>query len=536
MRGWRVRFTVLLLAVCLLVSGCWRPHNYIPQVDRTKYTLFSEMVYERPSVAAFDAQLQEIQRRIDEGRSLAYLIYAIDEFLTLYYDFYTNSYLAEIYYWKDLTDTHWEAEYTFCAEMTTQVENLLDEMYRKLAASEYREKLEADSYFGPGFFDYYEGESYWDETYIALAEEEKRLQSGYYDIAEQAQQTEYYSEAYFSQYGPQLLQLYVDLIAVRQKIAAHLGYENYVDFAYENYYYRDYTPEQAEQYFKDIGTQLRDLYCWVNQSDAWSAGSQPCSVEQTFAYVKNAAGEMGGVVAEAFDMMEKAELYDLTYSPNKHDVSCEIYLHSYMQPYIFTNPSLQGSDKLIFAHEFGHFTNDYVCSGSYAGTDVSEIHSGAMEYLSICYTEDAEALEQYKMAESLCLFVEQSAYALFEQQVYRLSAEELTAENVQKLYEQIGADFGFESWGWDSRDLITITHFYHYPMYVASYVVSNDLAFQIYQMEKAQSGAGLEVYLSCLESEDSYLAYFAQTYGLESPFAPQRAESLKQTFTEVFNS
>ena len=55
---------------------------------------------------------------------------------------------------------------------------------------------------------------------------------------------------------------------------------------------------------------------------------------------------------------------------------------------------------------------------------------------------------------------------------------------------------------------------------------------QIYQMEKESRGAGLEVYEACLESQDSYLLWFAENYGLESPFAPGRLEQVRATLEE----
>jgi len=240
---------------------------------------------------------------------------------------------------------------------------------------------------------------------------------------------------------------------------------------------------------------------------------------------------MGGVVEEAFSQLEQAGLYDIAYGENKYDSSFEVYLWSYYAPFVFMNPYLDQTDKLTFAHEFGHFANDYVCWGSGAGTDVAEVHSQAMEYLSLCYTEGAEDLEAYKLADSLCVYVEQAAYALFEHQVYGLTGEALTVENVQALYERIGIEFGLDSWdGWDSRDYVAITHLYTEPMYMVSYVVSNDLAMQIYQQEKASAGAGLTTYERCLESQDTYLLDFAENYGLESPFADGRLGAVKATF------
>jgi len=101
---------------------------------------------------------------------------------------------------------------------------------------------------------------------------------------------------------------------------------------------------------------------------------------------------------------------------------------------------------------------------------------------------------------------------------------------VLDLYRQIGSDYGFDSVEWDPRDLITIPHFFTQPMYVISYVVSNDVAMQLYQRELQSAGAGLEAYAQCLYSQDSYIIAFAQQYGLESPFAEGRLEKVSQTF------
>ena len=362
-------------------------------------------------------------------------------------------------------------------------------------------------------------------------EQEAALQDQYYELSSQALETEYYSEEFFVKYSPQMAQLYVELIALRQKIAAYVGYDSYPEFAYDYYYARDYTPDQAEAYMQQIGTRLLDLYRQVCGSDVWEAAAAYCSEADTFSYVRTAAEKMGGTVAEAFSLLEQSGLYDISYSANKYDASFEIYLWSYYEPFIFMNPTAGQDDKLAFAHEFGHFVNDYANYGSYAGMDVAEVHSQAMEFMSLCYFPDTESLTRYKLADCLCTYMEQSAYALFEQQVYSLTGDDLTVENVQALYEQIGTQFGLDSWEWDSRDFVTITHLYTNPMYIASYIVSNDLALQIYQLEQAEAGRGLEVFQECLLSDESYILQFAETYGLESPFAEGRLEAVKDTLS-----
>lgn len=529
----RLRFLCVPLILCLLLSGCYS--ELLRQFGNSlmaEYTTvpYSEMEYTRPNMAALEQTLEESCAVLRETDSMEAAEDAIYGFYDVYDRFYTDYYLANICYSRDLTDVYWVEEYNFCAENAPTVDAALEELYYTIADAPLRQQLE-EELFGIGYFDSYEGESIWDEAFLSLLEQESALQAEYYDLSEQAQEAEYYSEAYFTTYGTQMAELFVRLIALRQEIAAYVGYDSYPQFAYDFYYYRDYTAAQAESYLREIGQILYEPYCRMNQSDIWEGSYEYCSESDTFSYVKQAASAMGGQVKEAFALLERAGLYDIGYGENKYPSSFETYLWSYYEPFIFMCPYLDQSDKLTFAHEFGHFCNDYVCRGSYAGTDIAEVHSQAFEYLSLCYSENTDYLTTYKLADSLCVYVEQAAYALFEQQVYGLTGEALTAENVLALYAQIGSDFGLDSWDWDSRDFVTVTHFYTNPMYMISYVVSNDLAMQIYQRELESAGAGLSLYEQILSSQDSFLLTFAETYGLQSPFAEGRLQDAAKLFT-----
>jgi oligoendopeptidase F len=254
---------------------------------------------------------------------------------------------------------------------------------------------------------------------------------------------------------------------------------------------------------------------------------------QTFSYVQNMAHNMGGIMKEAFDAMADSNLYDISYGENKFDSSFVVYLYTYGAPYVFVNPTLTEHDKLTFTHEFGHFCNHYASYGSGAGVDVSEVFSQGLEYLSLCYTENTGNLEKIRMATCLTTYVEQAAYASFERQVYNLSGEQLTVENIQALYQTVGTSYGFDSWAWDSRDYVCINHFFTSPMYVISYVVSNDAALQLYQMEKAEKGTGLACYTDNLTTMEAYFLAFLESAGLKSPFDPGRLEEVRKTLEVV---
>ena len=67
-------------------------------------------------------------------------------------------------------------------------------------------------------------------------------------------------------------------------------------------------------------------------------------------------------------------------------------------------------------------------------------------------------------------------------------------------------------------------------MYVLSYVLSNDAAMQIYQREKEESGAGKALLEAHFATEQVSLLAFLESAGLQSPFAPDRLQSVEQLF------
>ncbi len=539
----------LLLALALLLTGCSGGvdfEGYVENVmemvglsDAPTYveepwepTAFDDMEYIHPDLDAYQAALDACLAAA-QGTRFGELVDSIWAYNDAYSAFYTAYALSYIHYCADLTSEYWGDEYDFCEASTATVDAGLDELYHTLAACSFRERLETDEYFGADFFDDYEGDSFWDDTFTAMMEQEADLEARYYDLSTKALDVEYYSETFFNGYGQEMAQLLVELVALRQKIAAYAGYDNYLDFAYDYTYGRDYTPEDADVLMADIQNNLVDLYRIVDNSDVWTLGYSSCSEEKTRKYVEQTAGAVGGVVQEAFESMNELGLCDITYDQKKYDSSFEIFLSDYAEPFVFLNPTGMLGDQLTFAHEFGHFCNDYASDGSSVGIDVAEIFSQGLEYLSLCVGAGNADLEQYKLADGLATTVEQAAYADFEHRIYRLSPEELTLENIRAVYAQVFADYGIGSWR-DPRDFVYITHFFTSPLYIISYVVSNDAAFQLYQQEKEASGEGLKLYVDSLDTEQTTFLAFINEAGLESPFTSGHMEAVREILSGIF--
>lgn len=523
-----IRLLALLLALIMTLSGC---EQIITQYLEYRWggsdDILQALDYYHPDLQVFEDELDKCRQFIDNKEGIDKILECVDEIYWQYSDFYTNENLAYIHYCYDMTNTHWQGEYEFCADAAGDVEAYLEELYMILAESSYREELERSEYFYVGFFDQYTGEAVWNETYVSLYEQEQELLKKYYQLSSGSDISleEQFREE--NSYGQEMVQVLVDLIKVRQQMAQYYGYDSYADMAYQVVYYRDYTASDAKTYLTSVAQHLSDLYARLYDEPIWDYGYESCTEQQTYTFVQKTAKAMGGSIEEAFDLMKNYKLYDISFGLHKYDGSFCTYLDTYGVPFIFINPWQANMDKLSFAHEFGHFVNDYICEGSYAGMDVAEVQSQAMEYMALCCTNEPE-LEQYKLADSLDVYVLQSAYALFELEAYELQDEDLTAENLIGIFERVCEEFGIT--GYSETDFVSIGHFYTDPMYVISYVVSNDLAMQIYELEKNTAGAGIEVYLKCVESEESALMTFANTYGLKSPFETDRINQVRELF------
>ena len=518
---------ILALLLCaVLLAGCM-PSSAL---EHFGITHFRDMEYVRPD-------LQAIEQVCDEAIALAASSDDVDAVLDAVWDYYdhyddytTNYDLAYIHHHADMTDEFWAAEHDFCAENYNRIDMLLEELYTALAQSPLCGALE-EEYFGEGFLQYYLEESFYDETLLELYTKEQELIAEFYTIGA-ACEAESDTDAWYDECALPMAQILAELTVLRGQIARYVGYDSYTDYAWDISFYRDYTAAQAKRYLEDIRRELVPLYESMNEMDVWSAADESCSERELGSYVRTAAKSMGGIVQEAYTVMELAGLYDISADPNKSGLSFELFLDWYYEPYLFLSGTGTAYDKLSFAHEFGHFAMDYAAGGSWAGTDVMEVFSQGMEYLSLSYAGAEADFIRMKLADSLCTYVEQAAYADFEMQLYELPEEELTGEGVLALYEEVCALYGFRSLDWDPRDMVTIPHFYEMPHYVISYVVSNDAAMQLYEMELYTPGSGAACFEAHLTTEAEGFLEFIEEAELKSPF--DRIGEVKQIMEGYF--
>lgn len=538
----QMKIMALVLALVVLLTGCAQLVDLTQQLaekrdeqlqqlaglGKTKEP-FSQMTYTRPDMEAFQALVEESCQLGKTSKDVDQVLQQTTELYDAYDRFYTMLSLTDIFYCKDLSNAEAQAEYEFCTSQSGQVEQALEAYYQALAQGPAVEELE--EYFGEGFFDGYTGESQWDETFLDLWNREQEAVARYYEAMNQM------SDAGYDEMEKTLGPILVELIGLRQELATQMGYDDCEEFLWDWSYNRTYTPQDVDAYLQEIQQELAPLYRQVQTSGLYEEVYRRRYGEgQCLSYLSSATEAMGGGIREAYEEMTSRELYDIAPGERKYEGSFEVYLASYDAPYVFVNPYEDISDFLSFSHEFGHFTNDYLAGGSYVSTDVAELMSQGMEFMSLCYAtepgeKELDMARRLRLADSLGVYVEQAAYYSFERQAYRLTGEELTVENLNAIYSQVAQDFGFDSVGWDEAEWTGVAHFYTNPFYVISYVVSGDGAMQLYQLERKEAGAGLELFQELLETdEDIPLLTLLEQSGLESPF--DRISAVAATFRE----
>ena len=534
----------LICALSLLLSGCnlWSmPEDTRSTLSATKPVFsrhqgvsdFSEMIYVRPDLDQYTATVQSIcAQAAEEGADAEALTDSVLDLYDLYDEFYTMETLANIHYCLNLRDDTYETEYNYCLEQESVIEQGLEDVYRTLAASPLRQELESEDYFGAGFFDSYDGDSFWTQELSDLMDRENELVSQSYAAMGDLSDLDPYSEDYYTQGQSTLGPLLVELVKVRRELADYLGYNSYGDFAFDYYYSRDYSLSQAEDYLERIRQELTPLYRELNGSDFWYT-AYGNSDPDCLSYLASVTEAVGGKLRSAYTLMTTKHLYDITPGTYKYNGSFEVYLISYSAPFVLLNPAENVTDCLSLTHEFGHFASDYFSQGSSYTTDVAEIFSQGLEYLSLCYapedTLELDTLRRLKLADSLNTYVEQAAYAKFECELYAMDPEELTSDSINDLYNEICRDYGFDSWNWQEGDWFTVTHFFTSPYYIMSYVTSNDVAMQLYEMELEERGTGLHTYTDYLSGGQPQFMAFLQEAGLQSPFEVIRLKQVRNT-------
>lgn len=498
----------------------------------------SEMVYSRPDAETLLTKIEALTEKAAVCQNPAELLNDYYEIAALVNHYESMSTLALYRFSACISDEYFSAEYDYCDEQGSAIEEKLAALYAAFAVSPCRDSLEAE-YFGEGFFLDYDDFNTPDETFFDLKKQENDLLFRYYELSGNADFSTYRG---INESREAIGGVFIELVKVRNQIAAAKGYDNYMDYVYACKYKRDFTTDQAQEYLEFVRTRLAPLLENRKITEVYSdySGWQESKSAEI---LSSAAEKMGGAVWEAFRFMRDYELYDISTSNNKLATAYTSYLADYEAPFIFVNPLAK--DLLIsMFHEFGHFTDAYVNYGFSDDIELSETYSQAMVYLAFAYGEPfSDGAREMNLCATLAELLSDSilrmaAYGDFELRVYSLAPEELTLDKIDEIYAQCIKDYGLAGLiGVEYTKIFWVAyhHFFDFPGYVISYSVSALPTAQICRLEAEEPGAGVEAFFRLLDRTrgKKFTAVLAEA-GLDSPFDSAEFDKLTEFFKTVF--
>lgn len=511
--------------------------RFLPE-ERLRVPTPSEMVYTRPDTEKLIADLEALTEKVpgcNDAEALLKDYYSIVQEIC---DLETMDALALYRYSLDMSDDFYAEEYDFCEEQYGIEAEKEDALYAAFAASPCRDALE-QAYFGEGFFRDYDDFNTADESYFEWKQQEKDLLFQYYELSAEAdfsssRQIELNHEAAGG--------IFIELVKVRQQLAAAKGYENYMDYSYACDFQRDYTTALARDYLDQLKTWIAPLMQnkkIANQYSEYSSWDESKAMKMLSA----AAERMGGPIWESYRFLSGHELYDIASAPNKMSIGYTTYFDNYEAPFIFVDPDTKDLVFTLF-HEFGHFTDwyrNYCIAGDY---ETGETYSQAMQYLAFAYAEPFtdRAREKNLRATLSDLLIysvlQEGAFGDFELRVYAMAPEELTVEKLDEVFGQCLADYGLAGLsGIRFKDNFwsVYQHFFAYPGYVISYSNSAVAAMQICRLEAEEPGAGVKAFCRLLDRTHGkkFAAVLAEA-GLDSPFEAATLEKTAEFLKQVF--
>ena len=212
--------------------------------------------------------------------------------------------------------------------------------------------------------------------------------------------------SFFAQHGPELDQIYHDLVRLRHGMARKLGFETYTPLGYRRMRRVDYGPEDVARYREQVVTfvvplvarlleQRRSAFGW-DKLCFWDealidragnpkpAGGHDFLVAQARAMFDGMDERLGTFFRE----MEAGGFLDLKNRPGKSGGGFCTSFPTVGMPFIFANFTGTHHDIGVFTHEMGHAFQNHRSRGLpnvdylWPTMEAAEIHSMSLEFLT----------------------------------------------------------------------------------------------------------------------------------------------------------
>ncbi len=506
-----------------------------------------QLVYDFDSTVQTNIEndFDELEKTLAEGRnffSFARAFNVMDEDMQYIADQYQMAYVFYCAYDAEKYEKAYNTVSTFYNECVSRYYGL----FRAIHSSPFK-----DSFFK----DWPEEEvnralllsdSYGDSRYVDIKNQIDDLVLRYYDMLN----TNYTDSEISALYG--------NLVSLNNKLANLAGYDNYMDYAYENDYGRDYTPgnvvemrNYVKQYiaplYDKMARALNDL--GVTSKEEWnlyfalsqeSVFKDSTSAQMATEYMGNYLKQMQGSGTKQIDFFEVVNdvFKNGNYYLGNHDGAYTSWMPTKETSVLYFSNATNGNAYLYqntftFVHEFGHYYNGFYNGGLETSYDLCETQSQGNEAMFLTwlsnnlpqkYQNVGKCLTYEKLCDFLGTIVISTAVDEFEQASYSGYYNNVAIGNdYNSLFTKILRTYGTQA---------------SYNTSYWQYVVFDNAAYYIsYAMSALPC---VELYVSAMENYDNakeiYFRLF--TYTENENLTETLADGSKQTtasYQEILN-
>lgn len=361
--------------------------------------------------------------------------------------------------------------------------------------------------------------------------------------------------AFFEQHGTELDTLYGSLVALRDRMAKTLGFENYIALGYRRMRRTDYGPEQVASFREKVLAYVTPLvgslierrrlkmgwekvYAWDEalidpQGNPAPAGDHDPLVTRAETMFRDL--DPTGEMADFYARMRDEGYLDLRNRDGKAGGGFCTSFPTVGSPYIFANFNGTHNDIGVFTHEMGHAFQNWKSRDLpwvdqlWPTMEAAEIHSMGLEFLTwptIGELVEEGAADRYRrmhLIDALSFFPYGVCVDHFQHEVYahpEMTAEERhsTWQRLEKLY------MPWRDWGnlaypargarWQAQ-----LHIYRLPFYYIDYALAQTCALQLWLGSRIDAEGTMETYRKlCAAGGSKPFAQLVSEAGLTSPF------------------
>ena len=546
---------------------------------------FSQMPYTRPEFEQVSEKLTSMIARFKEVKSAkeGFDVYKeIDEYVSHLNSMLTIAYVRNS---LDTTDKFYSDERDYIDEVEPKLTELSQQIKLALMGSPFRTDFE--EVWGTLMFDKNEMmlKTFKPEI-IPDLQEENRLTTEYDKLIASAQiefdgktltlaqLTPYHEEPdrtvrensmraradWFMSNSERLDSLFDELVKVRTRIAAALGFENYVQLGYYRMLRVCYDSAMIAKFRDGVTSHIVPIAVRLKAEQAKRIGvdtikiyddpfeypdgnAKPIgTVDEIFEHGKKMYHELSSDTAEFIDFMLENELFDVLTRPGKSSGGYCTQIDEYKAPFIFANFNGTSGDIDVLTHEAGHAFAAYVTRDMTPSDlreityETAEVHSMSMEFFTWPWMEGFFGAQTEKYRHShLSSALEFIPYGTmvdeFQHHIYL--RPEMSPMERNKLWLELEKKYrpwldieGFPFYG-EGRRWQAQMHIYQNPFYYIDYCLAQTMALAFWAEDQKDHAIAWSKYrrYAGLGGRMNFVESNADA-GLPSPFEPDTLKTV----------